>query len=118
MEYCSHFGNTYSLLEAKRLKTTRNGEKCNSLSVTIKFDEHRLPCKVLTGYMSYEVRPYIPPPLRCFKCQKYGHVAAICKGKQRCGRCAGKHKYEKCQEGAKLKHYNCEGEHSSAYRGC
>ena len=106
------------VLEARRLKTTRNGEKCDSLSVMIKFDEPKMPSKVHIGYMSYEVRPYIPPPLRCFKCQKYGHVAAICRGKQRCGRCAGEHEYGKCKEGTKLKCCNCGGEHTSAYRGC
>lgn len=106
------------VLEVKRLKTTRNGEKCNSLSVMIKFDEAKLPSKLYIGYMSYEVRPYIPPPLRCFKCQRYGHVAAVCKGKQRCGRCSGEHEYGKCGEGVKLKCCNCGGEHSSAYRGC
>ncbi|XP_053479205.1 solute carrier organic anion transporter family member 3A1 isoform X2 [Ictalurus furcatus] len=84
----------------------------------IKFDKSRLPSKVYIGYMSYEARPYIPPPLRCFKCQKYGHVAAICKGKQRCGRCAGKHEYGKCGGGVKFKCCNCGGEHSSAYHGC
>ena len=68
--------------------------------------------------MSYDVRLYVPPPLRCFKCQKYGHVAAVCKGKQRCGRCAGEHEYGKCERGAKLKCCNCGGEHTSAYRGC
>ncbi len=44
------------VLEAKRLKkTTRNGEKCNSLSVMIKFDGPRLTYKVFIGYMSYEI---------------------------------------------------------------
>lgn len=106
------------VLEVKRLTTTRNGEKCNSLSVMIKFNESKLPGKVYIGYMSYEVRPYILPPLRCFKCQKYGHVAAICKDKQRCGRYAGEHEYEKCGEGVELKCCNCGGQHSSAYRRC
>lgn len=67
--------------------------------------------------MCYDVK-HVPPPLRCFKCQKYGHVAAVCKGKQRCGRCGGEHEYGKCVNGAKLKCCNCGGEHSSAYRGC
>ena len=70
------------------------------------------------GYLSYAVKPYVLPPLRCFKCQKYGHVAALCKGKLGCGRCAGEHGYGKCEKGAKLKCCNCGGEHSSAYRGC
>lgn len=104
--------------EVKRLKANRNGIKSDSLSVLITFDEERLPEKIFIGYMCYDVRPYVPPPLRCFKCQRFGHVAAVCKGKQRCGRCGGDHEYGKCDEGAKLKCCNCGGEHSSAYRGC
>ena len=64
------------------------------------------------------MRPYVPPPLRCFKCQRFGHVVAVCKGKQRCGRCGGDHEYGKCEEGAKLQCCNCGGDNSSAYRGC
>lgn len=107
-----------TVVEARRLRTTRNGEKCDSLSVMIRFEEEQLPTKVYLGYMSYNVRPYVPPPLRCFKCQKYGHIAAVCKGKQRCARCAGEHEYGKCERGAQPKCCNCGGEHSSAYRGC
>lgn len=81
------------VIEATRLRTTRNGERCDSLSVMIKLDEMKLPDRVFIEYINYEVRSCVPPPLRCFKCQKYGHVAAICKGKQRCGRCAGEHEY-------------------------
>ncbi|CAJ1084286.1 uncharacterized protein LOC113119923 [Xyrichtys novacula] len=106
------------VLELQRLKTNRNGEKTDSLSVKIRFEEPKLPDKVYIGYMCYDVRPFVPPPLRCFKCQKYGHVAAVCRGKQKCGRCAGDHEYGKCQEGAKIKCCNCGGEHTSAYRGC
>lgn len=80
-------------------------------------DEETLPGKIYIGYMCYNVRLYIPPPLRCFKCQRFGHVAAVCKGKQRCGKCSGEHEYGKCDEGTKLKCCNCGGKHSSAYRG-
>lgn len=104
--------------EAKRLKIRRNGNICDSLSILLTFEEGNLPGKVFIGYMSYDVRVYIPPPLRCFKCQRYGHVAAICKGKQRCSKCSGEHEYGKCEEGAKLKCCNCGGEHSAAYGGC
>lgn len=104
--------------EVKRLKASRDGVKRDSLSVMIAFDEERLPEKIYIGYICYNVRPYVPPPLRCFKCQRFGHVAAVCKGKERCSRCGGEHEYGKCAEGAKLKCCNCGGEHSSAYRGC
>lgn len=104
--------------EAKRLKTKREGVLTDSLSILLTFDEAKLPDKVFIGYMSYDVRVYVPPPLRCFKCQKYGHIAAVCKGKLRCSKCSGEHEYGKCEKDAKLKCSNCGGEHSSAYRGC
>lgn len=66
------------VIAVRRLKTTWNGERCDSLVVMLKFEEERLPTNVYTGYMSYVVKPYVLPPLRCFKCQKYGHVAAVC----------------------------------------
>ncbi|XP_013885915.1 uncharacterized protein LOC106533973 [Austrofundulus limnaeus] len=106
------------VVEAKRLKRNKNGERSDSFSIMLKFEEERLPDKVFVGYMSYDVRPFIPPPLRCFKCQKFGHVAAVCKGKQKCGRCAGDHENGKCEEGAPLKCCNCGGGHSSGFRGC
>ena len=77
--------------EARRLKTKREGVLTDSLSIVLTFDEPLLPKRVFLGLMSYEVRLYIPPPLRCFKCQRFGHVAAVCKGKQRCSKCSGEH---------------------------
>lgn len=68
--------------------------------------------------MIYNVKQYIPLPLRCFECQKFGHVAAICKGKQWCGSCAGEHKYGKCEREAKIKCCICGGEHTAAYHRC
>ena len=73
----------------KHLKTKRNGGICDSLSVMITFEEKELPDKVFIGFMCY-VKLYIPPPLRSYKCQRFGHVAAVCKGKMRCSKC-GEH---------------------------
>ncbi|XP_026142685.1 deoxyuridine 5'-triphosphate nucleotidohydrolase, mitochondrial isoform X2 [Carassius auratus] len=92
---------------AKRLQYVKNKERMDSLSVMLQFDEERMPERVKIGYVSYPVRPYVPPPLRCFKCQKYGHVSAVCRGKQRCARCGGDHEYGKCGEGVKAKCCNC-----------
>lgn len=104
--------------EVRRLKCFRNNEKTDSLSVMLAFDESKLPERVFLGFFSYGVRVYIPPPLRCFKCQKYGHVAAVCRGKQRCARCGGDHEYGKCRQGKTPKCCNCGGEHSAVYGSC
>lgn len=77
-----------------------------------------MPEKVYLGFVRYAVRPYVPPPLRCYKCQKFGHVAAVCRGKQRCARCGGEHEYGKCGQGVNPKCCNCGGEHSAGYGGC
>lgn len=50
--------------------------------------------------------------------QRFGHVAAECKENKSCGKCSGEHEYEKCEERATLKCFNCGGEHSSAHKGC
>lgn len=66
------------------MRTRRDGVLTDSLSIVPTFDEVKLPERVFIGYMSYEVRVYVPPPLTCFRCQTFGHVPAVCRGKQRC----------------------------------
>jgi len=74
------------IVKASRLQISRNGKKTDSLAVLLEF-EKVLAKKIRIGYMSYEVREFIPAPLRCFKCQRMGHTAGQWKGKQRCVRC-------------------------------
>lgn len=105
------------IVGARRLLMNREGNRMESLSVEIRFDGAILPDKVKLGFISYSVRPFVPPPLRCYNCQKYGHVAMVCKAKKRCARCGGEHDYGKC-EGAGPKCCNCGGDHSVAYGGC
>lgn len=81
------------VIQARRLPYVRNGVKNDSLSVMLQFQGEILPSRVMVGFMSYIVREYVPPLLRCYKCQRYGHVGAVCEGKQRCGKCGGEHKY-------------------------
>ncbi|GBO11583.1 hypothetical protein AVEN_202519-1 [Araneus ventricosus] len=40
--------------------------------------------------MKLAVRPFIPNPLRCFKCQRFGHSQTNCRGTLTCARCAEK----------------------------
>ncbi|GFX63647.1 uncharacterized protein TNCV_2824331 [Trichonephila clavipes] len=38
-------------------------------------------------YARPKVREYIPNPLRCFNCQRYGHSKNVCRGQPTCPRC-------------------------------
>ncbi|XP_061757477.1 uncharacterized protein LOC133553371 [Nerophis ophidion] len=102
----------------KRMMAFRNGEKTESESVLVQFAEEVLPERIMIGYLSFYVRAYVPPPVRCFKCQRYGHITSVCHAKMRCGRCGGEHEYGQCGENEQVKCCNCGGNHTAAYGGC
>lgn len=56
--------------------------------------------------------------MRCYKCQEFGHVAKVCKGKRRCARCSGDYEYGNCGEEVRPKCCSCGGNHSVAFWGC
>ena len=85
--------------------------------VTFKQEVKSLPADVLLGYMVYPVKQYVRPPLRCYRCQRYGHVAAVCRGSRRCGKCGGDHEFAQCSVG-QVKCCNCGGDHITSFRGC
>ena len=54
---------------------------------------------------------------RCYKCQRYGHLAKPCTASITCGRCAGAHDTKDCKSSA-LKCVNCEKNHRSGDTRC
>ena len=105
---------------ARWLKSHREGKEQDSWSVLIEFAE-ALPERVYLDYVSYRVRAFERGPLRCYWCQEYGHVAAVCRrGRNRCRRC-GK---EGCsEEDCKLTVeqavcLHCGGNHEAGAKQC
>ena len=102
------------------LKSHREGKEQDSWSVLIEFAEV-LPERVYLDYVSYRVRAFERGPLRCYWCQEYGHVAAVCRrGRNRCRRC-GKEgcSEEDCEltvEQAVCLH--CGGNHEAGAKQC
>ena len=65
----------------------------------------------------FYTKQHIPRPLRCFKCNRYGHVENYCRGKLRFSICSGEHKYSECSAAAS-KCPNCGGSHSANEKIC
>lgn len=60
----------------------RDREKRETMAVLVSFREENLPQRVSMGFLSFLVKPYVRPPLCCYKCQRFGHVAAVCRGEK------------------------------------
>ena len=57
-------------------------------NIILTFNQVDTPRDVKVGFVRVRVRPYIPSPMRCFKCLKFGHTKEFCRNKETCGKCA------------------------------
>ncbi|KAH9367967.1 hypothetical protein HPB48_022664 [Haemaphysalis longicornis] len=87
-----------------------------SRCVKVVFQCDSLPASVKVGYVRHRVRPYVPRPLQCYKCQKLGHVSAACKNAVACKRCGDAHDHVNCK--GTLKCANCSGPHEATSNEC
>lgn len=101
--------------DVKRFKAKEGGNI--NTPVLISFDGSVLPARVFLGCLSFQVRPYQRPPLRCFKCQRFGHMAASCRGNRRCAKCGKDHDILKCGQ-LVSKCCNCGGNHMASFKEC
>lgn len=105
------------VVEATRIRSFRDGVKSDSTTVVLTFQGENLPEKIFLGCLAFRVQPYRRPPLRCFKCQRYGHIAAVCRGTRRCGKCGEDHVFAECRV-EMLKCGTCGGGHVAGSRQC
>ncbi|GBO43778.1 hypothetical protein AVEN_10317-1 [Araneus ventricosus] len=101
----------------QRISIRRDGQLLATKHLVLTFNSPKLPQSIKAGYINLSVRPYIPNPLRCFKCQRFGHSQTGCRGALTCARCATfGHLSSDCTEPEKC--VNCKGSHTSYSRSC
>ena len=89
--------------------------KVNTAILT--FNRPTPPATIKVGFERCNVQPYVPSPLRCFKCQQFGHHQDSCKREKVCGRCAQPdHQDTGCTTKAKCA--NCNGNHPAFSKDC
>ena len=86
----------------------------NTLFLT--FNRPDLPKVLRIGYPQVKVDLFVPNPLRCFGCNKFGHTSDKCRVGPKCVRC-GKQKHEGECEGPQMCS-NCNGPHASSAKDC
>ncbi|XP_055924530.1 uncharacterized protein LOC129956622 [Argiope bruennichi] len=69
---------------ARRIHVRRDGRLIPTKHVVLTFETPVLPKFIRAGYLRCNIRPYIPNPLRCYQCQRYGHSRQSCRGKMVC----------------------------------
>ena len=71
-EICENL-TSQGVVGVKRINIRRNNELFPTNTLILTFNSPTLSNSVKAGYLNIPVAPYIPNPLRCFKCQKFGH---------------------------------------------
>ncbi|XP_064462125.1 uncharacterized protein LOC135372449 [Ornithodoros turicata] len=105
------------VIDVRKIKSRRNNEYITTRNVILTFDTPVLPEKLKVGYLTTDVRPYIPNPLRCFKCNRFGHAAGACTGRPCSARCGQEgHETKECDRAEHC--VNCSENHPSYSRSC
>ena len=72
------------------VKSGENNRRPTNTFILI-FNTPTAPPHINIGYLRVKVDTYVPNPLRCFNCQKFGHGNKFCRSETVCCRCSGKH---------------------------
>lgn len=78
---------TQGVIDLTRLKKRVGKDLINSDSILFTFKTTSPPEYLKIGYLRVRVRLYIPQPMRCYNCNKFGHSAKECKVEQICRNC-------------------------------
>jgi len=94
-----------------------SGGRRNTNTFIVTFKTPVVPKYIIVGYIRVPVAVYIPNPLRCFKCQKFGHGKNACRERETCATCGQiGHTSNDCT--SELKCPNCSGDHSAFSKNC
>ena len=105
------------VLQARRI-ILRRGEKTHTTNTfVLTFNAPVPPTTIKAGYLKLRVDPYVPNPLRCYKCQRFGHSQQKCSRSPVCARCGkGGHQDKDCNSDPKCP--NCQGKHAAYSKEC
>ena len=104
------------VVAVRRFTVLRDGHRKPTRTYLMTFNSAVRPETIHAGYLLLRVSPFIPNPLRCFKCQQYGHHREACKNAEICHKCSEVQHEGDCEKPLKCR--NCNGAHSASSKDC
>ena len=114
----NNFVHIEKIFRLQKFDKIQNKKRDTESLIIVFGSEFDFPSHLYLGYRWLTVKEFIPHPIRCFKCQKFGHISKNCRGKQKCPLCSEDHTFEECQNRENKKCSNCGGSHSAGFKGC
>ena len=102
----------------KRFKIKRNGELKDTNTFLFTFNTPVLTKTVKVAYFRVNVEVYVPNPLRCHNCQKYGHHEDRCSKDPICSKCGQTREHLESRCSNELHCVNCDEKHSADSKEC
>lgn len=103
------------VIACERIKKMVHGELKNTPLHILTFDRYVLPNSVKIGFLSVDVKHYIPAPMQCKSCHRFGHTKKRCEKLPSCSVCSKPSHNNNCDE---VKCINCHGLHQSTNKKC
>ena len=75
------------VIHIRRLTSFREGQRRDTNLLVLTFNSTSLPDTLVIGWLRKDVRVFVPNPLRCYKCQRFGHGSSTCRQTARCHKC-------------------------------
>ena len=106
------------VIKLDRISVFRDGQRKSTGTFVLTFQSQTLPKYIRVGYYRVAVSQFIPNPVRCYKCQKFGHTKFNCRKNEVCTKCGHEDHTDsqECKNEAKC--VNCQGKHSSNDKEC
>ena len=100
-----------------RISVLREGVRKTTGTFILTFNTPTPPKTLKIGYLQVRVDTYIPNPVRCFNCQRYGHFKTSCSRPATCEKCGEEgHSGDTCEGSPRC--VNCQGCHPSNSKTC
>ena len=109
--------NVPMITDVQSIVIKRNNTEIKTNTLILTFNTPKIPDSLKICYLNIPVSQYVPNPIRCYKCQRFGHVTSKCKHNEVCARCSATgHKDDTCTKEHKC--FNCEENHASYNKKC